>query len=218
MRNLLFVIFLLGLTGCLEPAPEAQTTKVPVQPPPAEPMLKTQGCSVFQTNGVVKIECADGSKAEAGVPRYHIKDASGTSLTDLMFLQNWGQVGVVAVNKRSGNVLAYDSAGNVTKITRTLYESADCSGQAYAYMSDFVIKNKVMANSGAAQVSVEAFRVVGYVSLAFPFGSKFEGGVCTGHSGSAPGAVAVEPTQFDDTDPVAIGLPVEIVFDGVANE
>jgi hypothetical protein len=209
MKKLILALTILSTLGCK--APEAQQSTTPSQPSP-EPMLKTEGCSVHKTKGVVKIECADGSSAEAGVPQYHIKDASGTELDDLMFLQNWSQVGVLAINKRSGNILSYDSGGNITKINRTLFTSGDCSGTAYAFFSDFIVRNKVMANNGAAPGSVEAFRVMSYDPTTLSFNSKFEGGVCSSHVGSASGATIVEATELDDTDPIAIGLPIEIVI------
>jgi hypothetical protein len=133
-----------------------------------------------------------------------------------MFLQNWGQVGVLAINRASGNVLSYDQTGNVTKVTRTLFESADCSGQAIMFSSDFVIKNKVMKNAGGGPAYVEAFKVVGYSSNTITFNSDFKDGVCGPWTGSASGGVLVEPAEFDDSDPVEIGLPIEIVFDEAA--
>lgn len=213
-----FISFAVAATlGCK--APEAQKAEAPIPAPtpsPALSQLKTEGCSVLTTKGVVKIECADGSKAEAGVPRYHIKDGSGASLDNLMFLQNWGQVGVLAINRKSGNLLSFDQTGNLTKVTRTLFESFDCSGQVYLFSSDFIVKNKVMLNAGGAPVSVEALRVVGYQPATVSFNSEYKNGACGPWTGSASGGTIVEPTDLDDTDPIQIGLPIEIVFDEAA--
>lgn len=211
MKTLICSITLLATLGCK--APEAQQTSQPSQPSQPKPdMLKTEGCSVLKTNGVLKVECSDGSFAEAGVPQYHIKSSDGTSLDDLMFLQNWGQVGVLAINKKSGNILSYDSKGELSKLKRTLFNTFDCSGTAYAFGSDFIVKNKVFLNDGAALGDVEAFRVVGYESATVQFNSIFEGGSCLPWNGSASGASIVIGAELDDTDPIAIGLPIEIVI------
>lgn len=216
MKTILSLLPLIFVIGCKQDAketgePAGNPTPDPVHAAPS--LLKTEGCTVLKTKGVLKVDCADGSSAEAGVPTYHIKSADGTDLDDLMFLQNWSQVGVLAINKRSGNILSYDNTGNVTKITRTLFTSNDCSGQAMAFFSDFIVRNKVMLNAGAAPAGVEALRVTGYVAATTSFNSRFENGVCSFWSGSAGGAATVEPTVFDDSDPIAIGLPIEIVFE-----
>lgn len=200
-------IFLLAV-GCKQPA---DSVEAPIESI-VEPLLKTHGCKVAKNRGVLKVECSDGSFAEAGAPSYHIKDAAGVDLDNLMFLQSWSQSGIHVVNKTSGHVLSFDSAGNVTKLSRVLYTTSDCTGVGYAFISDAVLKNKVVANNGAAHSSVEALKVVDFEPTTTVFQSKYEGFVCSGHVGSGPGAVIVEASEFHDSDPVTISLPIEIVI------
>jgi hypothetical protein len=210
MRSLIAIIAIIALAGCKQETAPGHSNVAPQLP--ADTLLKTEGCSVLKTNGVLKVKCADGSTAEAGAPSYHIRDGSGADLDDLMFLQTFGGASVAVVNKKSGNVLSYDTVGNVATVIQTLYTTNNCTGTIYAFPTSLIVKNRVLANNGAGPANVEAYRVIGFSAPIVNFLSKIQNGVCSTFTGAAAGASIVEATVFDDSDPLAIYMPIEIVL------
>lgn len=164
------------------------------------------------------IGCADVPEAktsQSSVPasqsRYIVRSTAGEAYSDVDVLQIWNQNAAIILNKKSGNILSFTNSGVRAQITRTFYESADCSGQAMALPgAEPNIKNKLFANSGAKPPSIPALRVTGFFLASKTFQSIFEAGVCGPYAASASGGVYLVPAEFDSSDPVSIEVPVEV--------
>ena len=166
------------------------------------------------------IGCADApqsktnqssSPSTASPSRYIVRSTTGEAYSDVDVLQIWNQNAAIILNKKSGNILSFTNSGVRAQITRTFYESADCSGQAMAFPgAEPNIKNKLFANSGARPPSTPALRVTGFFASSKTFQSIFEAGVCGPWASSASGGVYLVPAEFDSSDPVSIEVPIEI--------
>lgn len=147
----------------------------------------------------------------AAVSRYIVRTASGQSISDVEVLQVWNQNASIILNRKSGNILSFTTNGVRMQITRTLYESADCSGQILAFPgAEPNFKNKLFVNSGGYAPSAQALRVTGYFTTTKNFQSQFTGGVCSAFVGTGSGGVYLVPGEFDSTDPVDIEVPLEV--------
>jgi len=201
---------LILLSGCEEvPIEGAEQGSSPIKD--SRTQLQAQGCTATKSRGRLSITCADGSTASFGSSAYHIKDGGGVEHADLLFIGNFGAVAPTVLNQASGNVLSYDSSGNITKITRTYFDGPSCTGTPYAYPPDSVVKNKVMLNDNAWPGGAVALKIVGFQGASVNMQSKFESGACTAFPNPVSGMSIVSATTFHATDPLTLTLPLEVV-------
>lgn len=142
----------------------------------------------------------------------HIKDANGTEYKNLLHITTGTTVNHLLLNKTTGHVLGYESTGNLSVISKTLYESTDCTGTMYATHNGSALKNRIFVSNAASSDGAEQFKITGYQPAYIALRSQYQAGVCTSLSASVNNLTVVAPVVADVADPVTLNFPLEIVW------
>lgn len=186
----------------------------------AAPKEKVYSCAIKKTLGRHFARCTDKSETplleDAGQPvqqagGIHIRDASGTTFDNMTFLSMFGSAAPVILNKGSGHVLSYDTNGEVSKITKVYFDGANCTGNAYAFPPDIVLKNKYLANYQAWPGGAQALKIIGFNGGVVTMLSSFQSDTCSVLNSAMAKPTLVAPASFDSSDPLTLALPLEIV-------
>lgn len=216
MRKIL-VLVILAAIGCRETKSEdAGSPAVPAVP---IAQIQSVGCTVSKASGFAKISCADGSSASVALtaPKYfYPKDVDGVEYPGLVYAPGgW-------FNTATGNLLSYDSSGNLGSLNIVYFTNANCSGVPYMLGGRPGILGTVMLSQNASPNSEQAFKIIGYDTTPPTILSEFTGGHCLAYApppvnfGTPPPpgpqvklqAVAV----LDSTDPITMPGPVQLMI------
>lgn len=187
-----------------------------------EPKEKEYKCKIVKFRNELMTRCNDKSQDRRLPPEptpvqpavaanLHIKDSSGAEYTYILSIGAPIGASHNLLNTKNGHVLGYDASGNISTLTKTLYETTDCNGIAYAAISSAVLKNRVFANVNAHRKLSSALILHGFAPGYVTLRSQFTNGVCSALNATINNLSIVDPTDFDATDLQTLSLPLELI-------
>jgi len=172
----------------------------------------TPTCTMIKDSGQIVVSCNDGTKSVLNYQpvmngAVHVADANGRDWPNLVYM---GPMQVL--NRTSGDVLTYESNGNLQAVTAVFFEGTSCNGHAFIHISNYIVMNQVYLNVNAFPAGGDGIKIVGQPSAPTFIQSYYSQGKCVKSSQPNQTNLAiVQSVSIPSSDPKALAQPMYMI-------